>query len=107
MSGIHPSAFKMNSPELLYVGHYRLKTNHNLESNLYVDCIVCVSCRKSDWRNDITTETRQVLEQWLWADYLLYDHFRAILDKKVQEYNQGKSLLTKLNQNLVKCETSK
>lgn len=30
-----------------------------------------------------------VLEQWLWADYMVYDHFRSVLDRKITEYETG------------------
>ena len=44
--------------------------------------------RKGDQRNRLKPETRTALEKWLWADCLLYDHFRSVLDRKLAEFGQ-------------------
>ena len=45
----------------------------------------------------MTERTRSILKKWLWADYLLYDHFTKILDERIEnytfineEYSQGR-----------------
>ena len=50
------------------------------ENNFY-------SCRKSEWKNKMTEKTRSILRKWLWADYLLYDHFKKLLDERIENYN--------------------
>lgn len=41
--------------------------------------------RKTTEKNILTDATRKVLKEWLWADYMLYDHFKAIFDRKIQQ----------------------
>jgi len=58
-----------------------------LESITYLD----QNQRKPEERNQMSEETREVLEQWLWADYMVYDHFRSVLDRKITEYETGQN----------------
>ena len=43
--------------------------------------------RKSEWKNKMTDKTRSILKKWLWADYMLYDHFKKLLDERIENYN--------------------
>ena len=36
----------------------------------------------------MTNETRAALKKWLWADYILYDHFRARLRQRTVQYGE-------------------
>jgi hypothetical protein len=59
--------------------------------------------RKSEIKSIITKETREILKKWLWADYLLYDHFSAKFVKAKEKFGiekMSKSLkyLEELNQ---------
>lgn len=40
--------------------------------------------RKESAKSTISLKTRYLLKQWLWADYVLYDHFREKLDKRLR-----------------------
>ena len=46
------------------------------------------NARKEHTRSNMTESTRAILRSWLWADYLLYDHFKAKFQQKVQEFGQ-------------------
>ena len=35
----------------------------------------------------MTAETRRIMRRWLWADYMLYDHFRAKLEGALNNYD--------------------
>lgn len=37
----------------------------------------------------MTDETRQTLKRWLWADYMLYDHFRAKLERAINSFDES------------------
>merc|ERR1711962_209235 len=53
--------------------------------------------RKSSDRVKMTQETQEILREYLWADQLLYDHFTAILDRKMEALGEiGQSNLSKL-----------
>lgn len=41
--------------------------------------------RKQSSKSVITLKTRYLLKQWLWADYVLYDHFKEKLDKRLSQ----------------------
>ena len=47
----------------------------------------------------MTDETRSVLRKWLWADYLVYDHFKIKLEELVSSIQpqQGGFQLVDLN----------
>ena len=47
----------------------------------------------------MTDETRSVLRKWLWADYLVYDHFKNKLEELVSSIQpqQGGFQLVDLN----------
>ena len=36
-------------------------------------------------KTKMTQETRSILKKWLWADYLLYDHFKTKLEELLLE----------------------
>ena len=40
--------------------------------------------RKESLKNTITSDTRRILSKWLFADYMLYHHFRKKFDEKVE-----------------------
>merc|ERR1719348_1597771 len=40
--------------------------------------------RKKEFESRMTTETRQILAGWLWADFILYKHFLARHEKSVE-----------------------
>jgi len=46
--------------------------------------------RKSEAKSCMTTETRKILKNWLWADYLLYDHFLAKFQKAKENFGVEK-----------------
>jgi hypothetical protein len=50
-------------------------------------------------KSDITDETRKIMRQWLWADYMLYDHFKAKMDERLRDYDIAQMLarLKRLN----------
>ena len=35
----------------------------------------------------MTAETRRIMRRWLWADYMLYDHFKAKMDGALDNYD--------------------
>ena len=37
----------------------------------------------------MTEETRQILRRWLWADYMLYDHFKVKLAETLGGYDNS------------------
>ncbi len=39
-------------------------------------------------RSNVTAETRATLREWLWADYLLYDHFSRRLEERVASFGR-------------------
>ncbi len=41
-------------------------------------------------RSNVTAEARKALKQWLWADYLLYDHFVKRLEQRVEKVGRKK-----------------
>ena len=41
---------------------------------------------KSELKSDLSPEARQKLKDWLWGDYMLYDHFKAKLETTKREY---------------------
>ena len=38
-------------------------------------------------KTNMTAETRRIMRRWLWADYMLYDHFRAKLEGALNNYD--------------------
>lgn len=46
--------------------------------------------RVASSKSNMTDETRHILKQWLWADYLLYDHFAAKFENELKFYGQDK-----------------
>ena len=44
--------------------------------------------RVSKAKNRITDKTRSILKSWLWADYMLYDHFKKKMDETLIELYQ-------------------
>ena len=43
----------------------------------------------SQSKTNMTDETRQVLKRWLWADYMLYDHFKAKLERAIKNFDES------------------
>ena len=37
----------------------------------------------------MTEETRKILRRWLWADYMLYDYFKAKLERKINKFDKS------------------
>ena len=37
----------------------------------------------------MSNETRSILKKWLWADYLIYDHFKSKLEDMISTIPQG------------------
>ena len=35
----------------------------------------------------MTAETRSIMRRWLWADYMLYDHFKAKMEGALDSYD--------------------
>ena len=35
----------------------------------------------------MTEKTRKILRRWLWADYMLYDYFKAKLERKINKFD--------------------
>ena len=35
----------------------------------------------------MTAETRRIMRRWLWADYMLYDHFKAKMEVALDNYD--------------------
>lgn len=61
--------------------------------------------RKEEAKVELSAESRSALKEWLWADYLLYDHFKAKLQEKMDEFGElemaiSLSRLRRLNQQL-------
>ena len=42
--------------------------------------------RKEETKSKLTPEARAALQEWLWADYKLYDHFKAEMERKVADF---------------------
>ena len=42
--------------------------------------------RKEESKSLLTPEARAALRDWLWADYKLYNHFKAEIEKKVAAF---------------------
>ena len=56
--------------------------------------------RITEKKTNITEDTRRLLRKWLWADYLLYDHFRDKFDRRIkdiEDFAGKKSALEKAN----------
>ena len=47
-------------------------------------------------KTKMTDETRKIMRKWLWADYLLYDHFREKFDERVKKIDDLSSKLAAL-----------
>jgi len=45
-----------------------------------------VNARKKSAVEKLSQEAREILQDWLWADQMLYDHFKEKLDKRKEEY---------------------
>ena len=45
-----------------------------------------VNARKKSAVEKLSQEARDILQDWLWADTILYDHFKQKLDKRKEEY---------------------
>merc|ERR1711923_190983 len=45
-----------------------------------------VNARKKSAVEKLSQEARELLQDWLWADQMLYDHFKGKLDKRKVEY---------------------
>ena len=39
-------------------------------------------------KSKMTEETRNILKKWLWADYLVYDHFKIKLEELISSIPQ-------------------
>ena len=37
----------------------------------------------------MTVQTKRILKRWLWADYMLYDHFSDKLKRAINNYDEG------------------
>ena len=37
----------------------------------------------------MTEKTRKILRRWLWADYMLYDYFKAKLERKINKFDKS------------------
>ena len=37
----------------------------------------------------MTGESRTTLKRWLWADYMLYEHFREKLERAINNFDEG------------------
>lgn len=46
--------------------------------------------RIAEKKSKITEATRKILTKWLWADYMLYDHHKAVFEKKIKDYGMNK-----------------
>lgn len=46
--------------------------------------------RKAEKKSKITRKTREILTKWLWADYMLYNHFKAKFEQRVRSYGVDK-----------------
>ncbi len=53
----------------------------NVEDVTYLD----LNKRVTTAKTEMTSETRALLRQWMWADYLLYEHFVDKFKKRVAE----------------------
>lgn len=60
-------------------------------------------------KSNLTAESRKILKEWLWADYMLYDYFVAKLKAKIKNFGTEKmaqrvASLNKANQQIMdKC----
>jgi len=55
-------------------------------------------------KSNMTEETRRILREWMWADQLLYDHFKGKLSKQIGSHLQIQEKVLKLrelNDNLI------
>ena len=59
--------------------------------------------RKESAKNKITEESREILKQWMWSDYMLYNYFKEKITEKVKE---DESSIT-LNVKQLKMENEK
>jgi len=56
-----------------------------------------LNARKKSAKEQLSKEARQVLKDWLWADYMLYDFFKKELELKKEIYGQSQ-LSIKVNE---------
>ena len=54
--------------------------------------------RKLEERNRMTPATKKILREWLWADYMLYNHFVDILNQRLEDYGDEITIQEKLLQ---------
>ena len=47
-------------------------------------------------KSKMTQQTRKLLKKWLWADYILYDHFKRKIQDKLKDYPDLQARLTTL-----------
>ena len=59
--------------------------------------------RKQSSKNEITPYSREILKKWLWADYMLYEHFKQ---KFLDTISREKSFIDR-NQNTFETENKK
>ena len=59
--------------------------------------------RRSSDKVEMTLETRKILREYLWTDYMLYDHFNAIFEKKLRELAERQVTLLCLLCFIVDC----
>ena len=45
-----------------------------------------VNARKKSAVEKLSQDAREILQDWLWADQMLYDHFKGKLDKRKEEF---------------------
>lgn len=96
--------------------HFVLIAEHFEESLVLLAKILCwkledvkylkLNARKASSKSNMTSETRDILRQWLWADYQLYDHFYKTFQDAVVRYGQVElqedvAALRKINQKLM------
>ena len=61
--------------------------------------------REKKYKTEILPETREILKKWLWADYMLYNHFLNKMKKMIKKFGQSEmkqrsDSLKEINQNL-------
>ena len=54
-------------------------------------------------KSNITAESREILTKWLWADFMLYDHFKAKFMERMVEF--GEERLAKKSKQLDNLNT--